>query len=61
MTTCGKCGSRDSYSGCFLGDGFFVYDYGCEDCDHFVTSDEKSDYGEAMDQAYMRFTKKVTE
>lgn len=59
MAKCGKCGSENRYPGCFLGDTFFVYDYGCEDCDHFVNSDELSSYADAMDQAKYMFEKKV--
>ena len=59
MAKCGNCGSTDNFSGCFLGDDFFVYDYGCEDCDHFVSSDEQKDYSVAMDQAQARFEKAV--
>ena len=60
MLKCGKCGSTNNYSRCFLGDDFFVYDYGCEDCEHFVSSEPNADYSKAMDEAIALFAKNVS-
>lgn len=55
MTVCGKCGSTDNYSGCFLGEDFYVYEYGCEDCEHHVESEARATYEDAVKEARSMF------